>query len=411
MKSDAEPAGASELEKGAIAEELERVLAHPLFRNSVRCQTLLRFVVMQDLQGKSSQLKERLLGIEVFGRKADYDLNQDPVVRAAASEVRKKLAQYYQEEGHEGEIGIHLPAGSYVPKFQWPDKMPNSDPATGSVFATVFSSRAAKLSALVFLIFVVVVVALIVFVQWPHWRLAEDSSRITTIQSADERFWAPVLASKERISICVAAPKQSTSDSTLFSGYAFSLARLGEYLGKRGHHFNFESSASLSFANLKDEPTIRIGQFVDGNSWPMDAITGSAETTKQANPSRYSWGRDNVAGVVWINDPENPGRQWSIESEKPASKPTQDFAILAQFNRKNNFSIVVAGLGANGTIGAINCLVDASCMEQVYSALPKTAGLENGDLEAVLRIPILDGTPQLAQVVGVKLIPRQEGLQ
>jgi hypothetical protein len=48
---------------------------------------------------------------------ADYDTNQDPIVRASAAEIRKRIAQYYHEPGHETELRIELPLGSYVPVF------------------------------------------------------------------------------------------------------------------------------------------------------------------------------------------------------------------------------------------------------------------------------------------------------
>ena len=81
--------------------------------------SLLRYVVNETLEGRGSHLKERALGVEVFSRDPDYDTNADPVVRTSACEVRKRIAQYYHEPGHEDEIRIDLPAGSYVPEFRF----------------------------------------------------------------------------------------------------------------------------------------------------------------------------------------------------------------------------------------------------------------------------------------------------
>ena len=93
--------GISALDQGAIEEQLCRILTHQLFKSSQRCQCLLRYIIHNSLQENPEPLKERILGMEVFARKADYDTSTDHVVRAAAAEVRKKLAQYYQEPGHE----------------------------------------------------------------------------------------------------------------------------------------------------------------------------------------------------------------------------------------------------------------------------------------------------------------------
>ena len=109
-----------EFEARAIREQLERLLLHQTFRNSKRYPSLLRYVVEHTLEGNVEPLKERTLGIEVFGREIDYDTNLDHIVRSTAGEIRKRIAQYYHESGHESEIRIDLPSGSYVPEFHWP---------------------------------------------------------------------------------------------------------------------------------------------------------------------------------------------------------------------------------------------------------------------------------------------------
>ena len=110
----------TEADREAIREQLERILADPLFTHSKRYPLLLRSVVERALEGRASQLKERTLGVEVFGRDPDYDTNTDPVVRITAGEIRKRIAQYYHETGRETEIRIDLPCGCYVPEFHKP---------------------------------------------------------------------------------------------------------------------------------------------------------------------------------------------------------------------------------------------------------------------------------------------------
>lgn len=105
-------------EKAAIRQQLLRILSDPLFANSKRYPGILRFVVEESLCGRADQLKERTVGIEVFGRNADYDTNVDHIVRTAASEVRKRLAMYYRQEEHASEIRIELPSGAYAPVFR-----------------------------------------------------------------------------------------------------------------------------------------------------------------------------------------------------------------------------------------------------------------------------------------------------
>src|SRR5579872_706436 len=103
-----------------VREQLGRLVAHPLFTNSKRYPVLLTYAVEQTLLGNASELKERTIGIEAFGRDPVYDVNLDPVVRTTAAEVRKRLSQYYYNPDHAGELVIELPIGSYVPTFREP---------------------------------------------------------------------------------------------------------------------------------------------------------------------------------------------------------------------------------------------------------------------------------------------------
>src|SRR5579862_3556134 len=88
---------------GLVREQLERLVAHSLFANSKRYPALLGYVVEQTLQGNAADLKERSIGIEVFGRAPTYDANADPIVRITAGEVRKRLGLYYYDAAHAGE--------------------------------------------------------------------------------------------------------------------------------------------------------------------------------------------------------------------------------------------------------------------------------------------------------------------
>jgi hypothetical protein len=97
---------------------LDAIVNSSYFRSSKRYPGFLRFVVEEELSGRGAELKERTIGIEVFGREITYDTNEDPIVRVTAGEVRKRLTQYYAEPRHSTELKIHFHRGSYVPNFQ-----------------------------------------------------------------------------------------------------------------------------------------------------------------------------------------------------------------------------------------------------------------------------------------------------
>ena len=99
----------------AIHTQLAKILESAHFRNSKRSVSLLRFVVEAALARDHNSLKERCIGAAVFGRETAYDTAQDPIVRNAVIEVRKRLAQYYMDAEHACELRIDLPIGSYIP--------------------------------------------------------------------------------------------------------------------------------------------------------------------------------------------------------------------------------------------------------------------------------------------------------
>jgi TolB-like protein len=116
----------------AVQAQLAKILESQAFANSERLSRFLRFTVEQTLRGRGDQIKEYLLGLEVFDRKQTYDPRTDPIVRVEAGRLRSKLSQYYDTEGRNDPLVIEYRKGSYVPAFQ------KRDPhAPGSADASV----------------------------------------------------------------------------------------------------------------------------------------------------------------------------------------------------------------------------------------------------------------------------------
>lgn len=167
-----------------IRSMLEQVLASPLFRGSRRCQSLLRFIVERTLSGDSGSLKERTLGVEVFGREPDYDTSEDPIVRASAAEIRKKLAQYYQQPGHESEARIELSSGSYVAEFHFNE-------------ASVVAPTEHRKRSWAFIVSVAAAAVLILSlaVALQRWKRTDL-----------EQLWGPLLKAPGPVLICMGQP-------------------------------------------------------------------------------------------------------------------------------------------------------------------------------------------------------------
>ena len=103
----------------AVRAQIDRILASPSSVNAERLSRFLRFVTEKTLAGEATAVKELVIGVEVFGRRADvYDPSADSVVRVQARRLRAKLDEYYQAAGAGDRLVIELPRGRYVPSFR-----------------------------------------------------------------------------------------------------------------------------------------------------------------------------------------------------------------------------------------------------------------------------------------------------
>src|SRR5262249_29601578 len=152
-------------------------------------------------------------------------------------EIRKRIAQYYHEPGHESEIRIELPSGSYVPEFQWPS--PQLIVETRSEIAPP-----KKRPIFQYAIAAIGVAALLAAMLW----IAQP-----TRQTALDHFWQPVLGSSNSVLLClgIAPGAQTNADSVTFTvadahqskshmiglGDAITLSRVASLLGAKGKSF------------------------------------------------------------------------------------------------------------------------------------------------------------------------------
>lgn len=103
--------------RAELKKQLVRIQDSATFADSERLMALLRFVVEEVLAGRSSTLKESVIGNAVYDRNPPYDPRIDSTVRVEARRLRQKLNDYYSGEGAADPVRIELPTGGYVPDF------------------------------------------------------------------------------------------------------------------------------------------------------------------------------------------------------------------------------------------------------------------------------------------------------
>jgi hypothetical protein len=100
-----------------VEAQLQRILQSAVFRNAPRHSRFLEFTVQKTLAGKGEEIKEYVVGLEVFDQPSEFDPRSDPVVRAEARRLRSRLADYYKTIGEFDPVQVDLPKGTYVPVF------------------------------------------------------------------------------------------------------------------------------------------------------------------------------------------------------------------------------------------------------------------------------------------------------
>ena len=102
----------------ARREQLDRILRSEAFQHADRLKRFLAFIVEEALAGRQSELKEYVIGVQVFRKDASFDPRTDPIVRVQARRLRAKLFRYYREDGRADTLAIDLPKGGYAPLFK-----------------------------------------------------------------------------------------------------------------------------------------------------------------------------------------------------------------------------------------------------------------------------------------------------
>ena len=108
----------------AVLQQFAKIMEGALFARSEQLSRFLRFLLERHLAGRDLELKESVIGVEVFGRSPEYNPRLDPIVRTEARRLRSRLTEYYAEEGKDDPVVIEIPKGGYTPSIQQIEPVP-----------------------------------------------------------------------------------------------------------------------------------------------------------------------------------------------------------------------------------------------------------------------------------------------
>lgn len=414
----------TEAECDTVREQLRRLLTSDLFSSSKRYPNLLKYIVEETLAGRASQLKERTLGVEVFGRDPTYDTNLDPVVRTSAAQVRHRVAQYYAEAGHETEIRIELTPGSYVPQFRrpgnnaaavtelpplevvespavWNEAIPGPRELSGPVLLKghrLLTRYAFAAGA--------VVLAAVAWSVLAHWLSP----------SAVTKYWGPVWDKSHAMVICVPGQFPRPDNPTQTSGVALPAGRdpqtplsireslslnsikwpdattlymLVGFIQSHGQEYHVRREGDLPFSDLRTGPVVMIGGF--NNKWLM----------RLTNRYRFTYQTDDK-GIYWIRDAQNPSRRdWVVNSAAPYSSFDEDYGIISRVwdTETEHWVVVASGIASYGTIAAGEFLTSPADLEMLAQHAPE--GWERKNLQVLFATKVFNGNAGPPRIITV----------
>ena len=400
---------ATDAEREMVRNQLDLILASPMFHNSKRYASVLKFVVEETLEGAGAQLKERTIGVEVFHRPPDYD-TADHVVRSAVAEVRKRLAQYYQENAP-GPVRIEVLPGSYIPLFRWADESlaPSSapdraapDPGPVMVPAAPPEAeisrwlRSNRIAALGVGILACLAAALLVALRTPN---------------PFNSFWRPVLSSRAPVLLCVGnlaggrgteAGNQGLSSTLTLKEFhssesetvhvydAMTLARFAGLMQASGKQYQLASQSDATFTDLQKGPAILVGLM--NNNWTERLVPQLRFTVEHPSPGR-----------ITIRDRTNPSNaEWSIDYSTPYLDVTKDYALVLRMvdPKTDQIVVVAAGITVFGTFAAGEFLTDKKEMKKLASFAP--GGWDSKNMELVLSTDVIRGHSGPATIVAAQ---------
>jgi len=392
--------GWAEVSRETALLQLTKILDSLQFRSSKRCSIFLRHVVEHAADNHIESLKERSLGVEVFGRDPNYDTNQDPVVRSTAGEVRKRLAQYYLEAGHRDEIRISLPPGSYSPEIH-----PSPERTVPVLVPAVVPNRrwrwiAGGAIAAVLAVAAIVTVPLV---------------RRTNL----DRFWAPMVEASSSVVVCVGQPRayklrsgsvremeawieQSSEGENppALASIPFSdikpvwdrqvslvdvqaMQPLCQLLTGKRKKIEIRGARVSSLADLRGKPCVLIGAF--NNDWTM-RLTNDLRFYFELGPTNES---------MVIRDRQDANRKdWAGSRNWPAPMDlASDYAIVSRWYNPTIEQMVVslAGGSGYGTYAAGEFLANEEYFAAALRGAPRDWYRKN--MQVVLSVKVISGTP------------------
>jgi hypothetical protein len=422
---------------------LERVLASPQLRRASRLRELLLYVGQRCIKDGSDQIHEQEIGAKVFGRPADYDTSLDNIVRVNASELRKRIEDYFESDGANETLIMEVPRGSYKPVFRQRAVGPaieplslgaeiafSAPPAKEALETPLPDSKTADRRLLALAVALIVALAAGCFILWIQNNALRRSLNATTWQSTPAlgAFWSGILSTRSATDIILAdtsfaliediTKKPIPLSDYLSRDYVSKIqspnlsedrradlgmimqrnnGSLGDFraahrilaLDPSGKNLHLYAARDYTPALVKEDNIILIGAR-KSNPWD-DLLDGSLNFTAEYDPNRK---------MDYIRNKAPAAGEQAIYTGLP-SPSDGGFCVVAYLPnpQQSGKAIIIAGTDSAATEGGGDFLTSEDQLSRLQKLLHVTT---LPYFEVLLKTTNLNGTPIDAKIVAYR---------
>jgi hypothetical protein len=118
LDNDQATGGKDDLQSRAEWQLALRIAASKGLCKSNFLPNFLLYICEQHLIGNTQEVSEQRIGTKIFHRASNYNPGEDNIVRSYARMLRKRLDEYFEQEGRDEPVRLIVPRGGYVPIFE-----------------------------------------------------------------------------------------------------------------------------------------------------------------------------------------------------------------------------------------------------------------------------------------------------
>jgi hypothetical protein len=431
--------------KALLKRYLNQITEGPAFKGSPRSAQFLEYIIWQSAAGKMTDLKERTIGVELFGRTPAYDTGEDAIVRVTASDVRKRLVLHYSGVGNASEFRISLPSGGYVPELiripkAGTDVLGHQLPLEENlveISGPESSSQVAPLGWKYWILPILGVIAMIVGIALSIMnrpgRTATAGKRVWSLSSAP---WAALFDGSRRVLIVASDPDieeiQRISHSSLsLSDYAnqsylppgasalspSEISLMKEIL--RGNKISaFDGSIIANLASLMTPGQSRLSVKAARNFRVTDLQTDE-NFVFLGSPRSNPWTSmfDPVLDFQFAFDDQTkrefirnirPGKDESSDYVPTAGgfDTGESFAIISVFHNPgySGWVLIIAGASGEGTKAAGDLVADPTRWAATLQSCHLTQDASRRSLQVLLHLETMAGSPSTVNAVACHIL-------